>query len=83
MRPGSPLSDGLLDCSHTVWTHSLELVSIGEFGCVHMGGVCLSRMPGASLFLCNVVNRAKSDVQVGLVTMPICNIGIHRTCTSD
>ena len=58
MRPGSPLSDGLLDCFHTVWAYSLELVFLGEFRCVAMSGVCLSHMPGASLLLYNVVNRA-------------------------
>ena len=32
-----------------------------------MGGGCLSRTLGASLLLCNVINRAKSDVQVAYV----------------
>ena len=31
---------------------------------VLVGGGCLSRTLGASLLLCNVVNRAISDVQV-------------------
>ena len=31
-----------------------------------MGGACLCRTPEASLLLCNVVNRAMSDVQVEL-----------------
>ena len=32
--------------------------------CVFIGGACLSRTLGATLLLCNVVNRAMSDVQV-------------------
>ena len=34
-----------------------------------MGGGCLSHMLGASLLLYNVVNRAKSDVQVAYASM--------------
>ena len=59
----------LMDCSHPVWAHSLEHVSLGESQmCVFIGGACLSRTLGASLLLCNVVNRAMSDVQVNPLT---------------
>ena len=59
MRPRSPLSDGLLDSLSSVCAHGW---------CV-MGGDCLSRTLGASLLLYDVVNRAKSDVQVAYANM--------------
>ena len=57
--------DGLLDCSHLFWAHSLELVSLGGFSKVMQSGwLPVPYIGGASLLLCNVVNRALSDVQV-------------------
>ena len=67
MRSLSLSPDGLLECSHPIWAHSLERVSLGEPQmCLFIGGACLSLTLGASLLLCNVVNRAMSDVQVNI-----------------
>ena len=54
--------------------------------CMFIGGACLSHTLGASLLVCNVVNRAMSDVQIKC--MPICSFHIKTnivipTCTSD
>ena len=66
------VSPFLTDC----WTALIRLVSIlgaswhlVRFRWVLMGGGCLSHTLGACLLLCNVVNRALSDVQVVYANM--------------
>ena len=69
-----------------VWTHSLELVSLGESMMVVHGWSCLSRTMGASLLLCNVVNRANvrctGDVcqyVVFILKLILSYLSVHRT----
>ena len=66
------VSPFLTDC----WTALIRVVSLPgaswhlvSFRWVLMGVGCLSRMLGASLLLCNVVNQALSDVQVVYANM--------------
>ena len=68
MRPGSPLSDGLLDSLSSVCAHRWCVVAFGELQWVN-GWWLPVPYAGASLLLYNVVNRAKSDVQVAYANM--------------
>ena len=69
MRPGSPLSGELLNCSHPFRLTAGGIVALSELPMDSHGWWLPVPYTGASLLLCNAGNRALSDVQVEYANM--------------